>query len=125
MGIIIKKNSKGFSLIEVAAALVMLGIVLTGAINIFSHGLENVRTFQKRTIAYNLAREKLEEYSRIGISNGTYSEGYGAIADFADFRRQVVIADYLYPGQLQSITVTVYWESDNQSVTINTLKANY
>lgn len=117
---------KGFSLIEISVAVALLALILGGMLGVFWQGFYAAEKSQERTAAYNLAREKSEEYSRIPLpSNGTATEDYGAIPEFSDFKRVVNISDYLYAGELKQITVTVYWNNDQDSQSFVTLKADY
>lgn len=117
---------KGFSLLESMVAVLILSLLLGGMLGIFWQGFKAAENSSKRTIAYSLAREKLEEYSRTPLpSNGAATENYGTINGFTDFKRRADVNDYVYPGELKQITVTVYWNNDANSQSFTTLKADY
>jgi len=116
---------KGFSLLEVMVSVVILSSITGAAIEIFRLGYRAAAESQNRTIAYNLAREKLEQYSGIPLNYSGSSEGYGAIANFLNFRRVVNVNYYAYGSYLIQITVTVYWNNDRNSQSFTTLKASY
>ncbi|MFH1339348.1 MAG: type II secretion system protein [Candidatus Omnitrophota bacterium] len=122
----LNRRKRGFSLIEISVAVALLALILGGMLGIFWQGFVAEKKSQERTIAYSLAREKLEEYSRIPLpANGTITEDYGSIPEFSDFKRVINVGDYLFPGELKLITVNVYWNSDQDSQSFVTLKADY
>lgn len=119
---------KGFSLIETAMAIALLALIIGGMLEVFRQGFAAAKKSGARTIAVNLAREKLEEYSRVPLpSNGSpaETEGYGDIVNFAEFRRTVDVSDYIFPAELKRISVTVYWNGDQDSLVFETLKAAF
>ena len=118
-------SSLGFSLIEVVGAVVILIFILSGTLGIFWQGLKIAVNSQKRTIAYSLAREKIEENYRWPLINGEFNENYGQIPDFPEFRRFTSIQEYLGVWQLKLIYVKIYWNNDAVSQSFETLKANY
>lgn len=119
---------RGFSLLEVIVATVILATITGTTVEILRQGYRASAESQNRTIAYNLAREKLEEY--YGYSSGT-TEDYGTIANFRNFKRVVTINwnpyPYGYPPTyyLGLITVTVYWNNDRNSQSFSTLWSYY
>lgn len=120
------RRKRGFSLIEISIAVALLALILGGMLGIFWQGFNAARRSQERAVAYSLAREKLEEYSGVPLApNGSTTEDYGQIPEFPDFKRVVNVSDYLYPGRLKRITVTVFWNSDQNSGSFVTLKADY
>lgn len=118
-------SSLGFSLIEVVGAVAILIFILSGALGIFWQGLKVAVNSRKRTIAYSLAREKIEENYRWPLVNGEFNENYGQIRDFPEFRRFTSIQDYLGVWQLKLIYVKIYWNNDAAGQSFETLKANY
>ena len=117
---------KGFSLIEVSIAVCILALILAGMLEIFNQGSNAAKKSKDSAAAYSLAREKLEAYSFAPLPpDGTISENYGTIAEFPDFRRVTNVSDYLYPGELKQIVVTVWWNNDRDSQSFVTLKADY
>lgn len=116
-------KNKAFSLIEIVIAIAILALILGGMTAIFSQGYLYLRKVRYKTIALALLQEKLEEESHWPPTSS--SEGYGSISGYADFRREVTVSDYLYPGQLKKVTVSVWWDSDKNSKSISTLVGNY
>ncbi len=117
---------KGFTIIEVAVSIAVLSVILGGIMGVFWQGEISLKKSRENISAYNLARERLEEYSNTPLaSNGAITEDYNSIADYPQFKRITVISDYTYPGELKRINVTVYWNTDLSSLSFETLKADY
>ena len=116
---------KGFSLIEISITTVILALICSGMLGIFTQGFNYLGQSKARTIAYNLAREKLEEYSRLPLSGDlNNTEDYGEITDFPSFKRVVTI-EVEASGKLIQIAANVYWNNNQENQSIVTLKADY
>jgi prepilin-type N-terminal cleavage/methylation domain-containing protein len=121
---------RGFSLLEVIVATVILATITGSTVEILRQGYRASAESQNRTIAYNLAREKLEERSAFPLNYSPSTEGYGQIANFPNFKRVVDInpsaSPYVYRwADLIQITVTVYWNNDRNSQSFTTFKASF
>lgn len=119
------KRRKGLSLIEVCFALGFLSIVLMIMMGVSTQGSFISGRAGQKNIAVNLAKGKLEELSVSTLSSpGTTIENYGTIDGFSDFKRQTVISWY-DGNNVSRVEVTVYWDSDDKSVVMSTLKSCY
>lgn len=125
---------KGFSLIEVAVAITILGLIAGGMVAIFWQGSKVTDSSKKKVVAVSLAREKLEELSEDSVlPDNSGSDAYGNITGFTEFRREwnVYWADLDgvlgpdYPGNLAQIDVRVYWNNNAENISISTLEASY
>jgi len=117
-------DNKGFSLLEVLVAMVILsmGLLTTAALTvgiIQGNGLS-----KKHTTATTLAREQMEDIRRRGYSGMpaiTSTEDYNTIINYPSHKR-VTETSAGNPGpNMKTITVTVYWDSDNRSVALQTI----
>ena len=108
------KNRKGFSLIEIMVAIMILGTSYIGIIQAFPYAMSIIKTAENETIASFLAQEKIEE-----INQMTYAEvTTGAIETR---HRLGGSGDKLYHFERQ--TDVVYVDSDlNDSVSDTGLK---
>lgn len=74
-------RSRGFTLLEVLFALVVLGLAMTALIQSFSTGLDGIGRGEQRVIATLHARSKLEEFSarpdlELGEWSGVFDNGF-------------------------------------------------
>lgn len=119
------KNKRGFSIIEITIALAVLVFILSGMLSVLNSGFLASRKTNKRTTAYSLLREKLEEKFSTAVWPPV-TEVVGAVPGFTSFQRSVTVTNpYLGFAGLALINVTVLWDSGAQSQSINTIKANY
>jgi prepilin-type N-terminal cleavage/methylation domain-containing protein len=121
-------REKGFSLIEVAVAVIILALILTGVTGIFWQGFAQAKKAQDDTIAMNLARERIETLSNASSlpTDGVIVEDYGSISGFPAFKRRTLVIDAgAVNGELKQIFVTVYWDADARSQTYPTMQTNY
>lgn len=119
---------KGFSLIEVSIAIVLISLIVSGTLGVFSQGFSYLKKYRERTVAYNLGREVMERYSNWGSlpANGTHSNPspYPAILNKITYNVNLtILPDPVYPTVLKQINVVVSWGT--QSYTLVALKANY
>ena len=106
-------REKGFTLLEVllAVLLVTIGFVtLSGA---FSTGLFASGNNESLLLATHLAEEKIEEirnHSHAGIAN----EARGAVSGFSAFDREVVVSTPI--TNLKQVSVNVYWKNKDDEL---------
>ena len=120
---------KSFSLIEVSTAVVLLAIITSGMLGVFSQGAKVVRKSANRAIAYNLAQEKIEEkiYWVDGGADPS-GEALGNVTGFPGFQREVVVGFYSDPPDipvntsLGIITVNVLWDNGTRLISLQTLR---
>jgi type IV pilus modification protein PilV len=119
-------RDKGFTLIEVLIAIIILSIGLLGMAAL-AVGIIKGNTFSNDlTEATTLAQDMMEDIQELGY-NGTPSsdttaiEAYGTIANYPYFKR-VTETDLDNPvAGIKMVTVTTYWDSDSHSVELKTI----
>jgi len=120
-----RRNS--FSLIEVSAALLIVGLIIGGVLMVFSQGFSLASTTKKKVVAYNLAQGILEEYfdwSAIsGLGNGSHTLDPVTINDVTYTPRLTISDGPVLGTHLKHIEVTVSWDGGN--FTLVCLKAHY
>lgn len=148
----LKNRCHGFTVIEVLVALTLLTIAVLGAgaaIGVQSGGTAKGVSFGLGAVsragflstAAFLAEERLEQVKRLKYTlatdqfgAGSYpagfpDEGFGAIAGYPNFSRQVTVSPNVPAANMKLITVTVLFNApgDNglhpESVAVNTLVA--
>ncbi|MFH1398043.1 MAG: prepilin-type N-terminal cleavage/methylation domain-containing protein [Candidatus Omnitrophota bacterium] len=124
-------RKRAFSLIEMALAVAIFTIVGQGMLSIFWQGAKVTYLNQQRAIAYNLAREKMEEEYKIlpWPPNPVPVNEARAVVDpvlFPGYEREVIITvPYFGYNGLCLIRVNVWWDSGRQTSYLETLKADY
>ncbi len=118
-------NRRGFTLVEVLAALLLIAIVLPVVMKGISIAVLASSTAQHRTEASGLAESKLTELVTTGAwQNGNLSGDFAP--DWPNYHWQATVASYEgdTSGQnLQEIDLQVLWttRSQQQSVEVSTL----
>lgn len=123
---------EGMSLIEVMIGITILSIALIPILGYFVNSTKMVTETESRSIALNLAQQKMEEIKNIDFDNLnkseiTDNEDYGEIdidsdgeVDYPNFKREVKIEG----TDIKEVTVTVFWKNGNDSsVKLQTLIA--
>ena len=122
------ENNKGFTLIEVLVAMVILSIGLLGTAALITGIINGNKVSNRITTATVLAQDKMEEIKRIGYSgmptsDTTTTEPYNSITNYSLYKR-VTFTDVVNPAVgMKTVTVTVSWDSDNSSIELKTILA--
>lgn len=114
------KVEKGFTLVEVMVALVVLTIGFLGTIGLLARIIENNRTAGQISEATTLAQDKLEEQKSLGYSGvsavsgsvvepSLWATGSTAVGGLYS-RKTLVVVTTSY----KAITVEVDWTKDNR-----------
>jgi general secretion pathway protein I len=113
-------SSRGFTLPEVLAALVLIGVVLPVAMRGIAASTTVAARARHVAEATELARHKLTELSLLADSNG-YTGGGELGTDWPDYRYESRASEREYG--VTEVTVEVFWKSRGQdeSVTLSTL----
>ncbi|MDL2121633.1 MAG: prepilin-type N-terminal cleavage/methylation domain-containing protein [Deltaproteobacteria bacterium] len=116
------ENNKGFTLIEVLVAMVILSVGLLGTAALITGIINSNKLSNRITTATTLAQDKMEEIKRDGYSNAANEAR--AFLPFPDDKheREVTVVDASPAANMRTVTVTVYWES-SKSVSLQTILA--
>jgi len=111
MGLDMNCREKGFTLVEVLIAVMVLGISFLAMYQMQAMAVRGNETGNQVTIATMLAQDKMEE-----IVNTNYddvltinfpAENYGMIPNFPQFRREVTVT---LNGRMKTVRVSVLWK---------------
>jgi type II secretory pathway pseudopilin PulG len=141
----LRGKSTGFTLIEAVLMIAIVGGGLIGVMYVMNGGIRSSLLADQTLIASNLAREKLEQIIADRANKGyattiatNYSDG-ALSGEYSEFTRTVTLTevnpdddsatDDFLNAQSGSgyarVTVTVSWLGGAQSVTLETILANY
>ena len=119
------RKTKGFTLVEVAAALVILTIGLLALAVLQTTSTKGGFFSNNVTQATILAQDKLEYLTHLSYTNSDLSSGQhneGAVPG-AIFSRQYTIAEDA-GNSIKMITVTVQWiDRGNHNISLSTIRA--
>ena len=122
------ENNKGFTLIEVLVAMVILSVGLLGTAALIAGIINGNKVSNRLSTATTCAQDKMEEIRRLGYSgmptsDTTTTEPYNSITNYSLYKR-VIFTDVVNPAVgMKTVTVTVSWDSDNSSIELKTILA--
>ena len=115
-------NNKGFTLIEVLVAMVILSVGLLGTAALITGIINGNKVSNRITTATVLAQDKMEEIKSVGYSNAV-SETRAFLPSPDDkYERKVTVVCDSPVANMKTVTVTVYWES-GKSISLQTILA--
>lgn len=101
-----KKNHSGFTLVEIAASLVIIGVALVSILGMFYVGSKAGRLSEERTIACNLLERKMEEI--ISRSFADIAEASGeTYPDFPGYALDTSVT--ALSATMKEVTVSIRW----------------
>ena len=112
---------KGFTLLEILIALIIITLGTVVIVGLFNTGLISSLDAEKTTIAINLAQRRMEEIRNLGFAN-IADEAKAGVSGFAGFQREVEVNDPAgvpTTDDLKEITVTVYWTYKGDEVNVS------
>lgn len=120
------RNCRGFTLLEVLIAMVVLSIGLLATAGLTAGIMRANLLSNRMTAAMTLAQHKMETIRGLGYSgtptmDNTTTEDYNSIADHPSYKR-VTSIDVANPAPgLKTVTVTVLWDADAHSILVTTI----
>jgi len=118
-------DNSGFTLIEVLVAIVILTVGLLGTAGLIIEIIKGNQVSKRISTATVLAQDKMEEIKGAGYAGADAEAGtepYGGV-DFPLYKRITDVAPGNPTAGMKKITVTVYWNSDNSQVELQTILA--
>ena len=122
-------DQRGFSLLEVLMALVVVFLALLGFAGYSVVAHTGMTASEKMTRAVTLAQEKLEDVRRDGVPislTGTSinTEPYGSMTGAIHHQRTLTIQPHTPMPGLHTATVEVRWDNDAHATSLKTYLTN-
>jgi len=120
-------DNGGFTLIEVLVAMIILTVGLLGTAALIAGIIRGNKVSNRISTATTCAQDKMEDIKRLGYSgtptsDTTTTESYNSITNYSLYKR-VIFTDVNNPTGMKTVTVTIYWDSDNSSIELKTILA--
>jgi type IV pilus assembly protein PilV len=108
--------------------MLILSVGLLGMVGLTTGVMRGNAFSSKVTTATTVAEQKMEEIRRIGYSglpmaDTTVTEDYHAMTDYPSYKRIMSIKMMDPADAMKEITVAVFWDGDNHSVSLKTILA--
>jgi len=119
-------NEKGFNLIEVLIATVILTIGMLGIASLTVGTIKGNKVGRDVTTATTLAQDKMEDivqqgYAALPSTDETITEDFGSIPNFPNNKRIVLINVDTPATRMKTVSVQSYWKGGSQPVILNTI----
>jgi prepilin-type N-terminal cleavage/methylation domain-containing protein len=105
-----EKNARGFTLLEVLIATLLVGVGIFAIMEAFNRGLAGVGEVEDYSLAVSLTQRRLETLKDTSFDS-IGSVAKSSLSDFTDFEQQVDVT--VAACNLKQITVTTYWDVPN------------
>lgn len=115
-------NDRGFTLLELLIAITILSIGLLGMASLTVAIIKGNQLSNNLTTATTLAQDKMEDIRRQGYTGAADEmEDYGNISGYPSYKRVTTVLDDIPYSGMKTVSVAVYWDSDDHSVELKTI----
>ncbi|MCR3921438.1 MAG: prepilin-type N-terminal cleavage/methylation domain-containing protein [Firmicutes bacterium] len=122
MKINLKINNKGFTLVEVLVAMVILAIITVSFINAFSSGYIQIVSMGNKTSAMKHAQEIIDTIYNNGAAASASVVDYSDLHLFSGNSAQYGFSTVNVAGRLNNkVTVVVFYNGGQKHVTLSTI----
>jgi len=111
---------------EVLVAMLILSVGLLGTAALITGIINSNKLSNRISAATVLAQDKMEEIRGVGYDDAEDEDGaedYNIIPNYPLYKRITDVVAGDPAAGMKKITVTVYWDSDNHSVVLQTIIA--
>lgn len=125
----IREKNKGFTLLEILLAIVIVSIGISALIGAYNAGILFSSDIENTDIALNIARQKMEEIKNKNTSfDSIVDAGPSTDAVFQDFSLEVATSFVAgTSNEMKQVDVIVTWDAPGgqANITLTTLVADY
>jgi len=116
----------GLTLLEILITMLILSVALLGVAGLTTGVVRGNAFSRKVTTATTVAEQKMEEMKRIGYSalpmaDAMVTEDYQTMTDYPFHKRRTSIKMMDPADAMKVITVAVFWDGDNHSVSLRSV----
>ena len=105
-----RKHRKGFTILEVLIATLLVGVGIFALMEAFNRGYFGLGQVEDYSLALSLTQEKMEEIKDAAFSSVS-SLSKAAVSGFPDFQQQMTVTNV--NSDLKQVVVTTYWNVPN------------
>jgi prepilin-type N-terminal cleavage/methylation domain-containing protein len=119
-------QNRGFTLIETMLAMLILSVGVLGTTMLTINAIAGNVTSNRITAATTFAQERIEEIEQLGYGNADTAVGtedYGSNTYYSLHKRVTSIAADTPAANMKTVSVQVYWRSDQESIIVRTILA--
>jgi type IV pilus assembly protein PilV len=108
------RNAKGFTLIEVMIAIVILSVGLLGMASLTIGIIKGNKVSNDLTMATTCAQDKLENFQRLDYADippttSPETEDYNSVTGYENYKRVTLTTADSPAENMKTVTVTVFW----------------
>lgn len=117
---VVKPMNKGFTLIELMIAIVILSVGLLGMATLTGSIVRNNKLSNDLSTATTLAQDKMEDIRANGYASAVTEAKTACATPFSEYQREATVTP---AAGMKEVTVKVYWGSDAHHVELKTILA--
>ena len=119
-----RDTDKGFTLIEVLIAILILSVGLLGMASLTVAIINGNKFSNDLTTATTLAQDKMEDIRRTAYASVTNETKAALSSPYAEYKREVTVTDNSPATGMKTVSVKAYWgSSDAHWVELKTILA--
>ena len=119
-------DNKGFTLIEVLIAILILSVGLLGMASLTVAIINGNKFSNNLSTATTLAQDKMEDIRRVGYANAASETKATMSSPYSDYKRGVTVTADSPATDMKTVSVKIYWggaSKEDHNVELKTILA--